>query len=90
MSQAKPGTKGGPKPAGSGRRAGTPNKTTAKLKELIDGALAELGGQKYLVWAAKAEPAAFLSLLGKTLPKDLNLNGLRDLEVNLVSRQAQN
>lgn len=83
-----------PRPQGlpktGGRKKGVQNIITRKLKDLIDGALEEAGGQKYLVWAARQEPAAFLALLGKTLPKDLHLKGDLQLEVNLVSRrQAQ-
>lgn len=72
-----------------GRQKGTPNKITTKLKDMIDGALDELGGITYLKWAARQEPAAFLALLGKTLPRDLKLGGDLSLEVNLVQRSRQ-
>lgn len=85
----KTGRKPGGKKTG-GRKKGTPNKLTAKLKEMIEGALMDAGGQEYLARMATKEPAAFLSLLGRTLPKDLNLGGGVSLEVNLVSgRQAK-
>lgn len=59
-----------------GRAKGTPNKTTAELKEAILAA-AELAGGKegligYLKQQADKNPAPFMSLLGKVLPMQLN------------------
>lgn len=55
-----------------GRQAGTPNKTTALLKDAILKAAEQAGGDNglvgYLQEQAKASPAAFMSLLGKVLP----------------------
>lgn len=55
-----------------GRQKGTPNKTTALLKDAILSA-AELAGDRegmvgYLKRQAGENPAAFMSLLGKVLP----------------------
>ena len=63
---SKPGERRG------GRRKGTPNKTTGALKDAILQA-AELAGDDegligYLKSHAKANPTAFLSLLGRVLP----------------------
>ena len=57
-----------------GRQKGTPNKTTAALKdailEAVEGALP--GGKVgYLKWLAKNNSSAFASLLGKVLPTTL-------------------
>jgi hypothetical protein len=60
-----------PPRAGKGRRAGSQNKITKALKEMILDALEEAGGQDYLVSMANAQPAAFLALLGKVLPTTL-------------------
>jgi hypothetical protein len=54
-----------------GRKKGTPNKTTAALKDAIlvaaEGAMR--GGKVgYLKWLAKNNSSAFASLLGKVLP----------------------
>lgn len=57
--------------AGLGRPKGVPNKTTAALKDMILGALDRQGGVDYLVRQAEANPAAFMSLLGKVLPTTL-------------------
>jgi hypothetical protein len=55
-----------------GRKAGTPNKITAALKEAIllaaDNAGGEGGMVGYLTRQASENPPAFLSLLGKVLP----------------------
>jgi hypothetical protein len=57
-----------------GRKKGTPNKTTAALKDAILTAAEEaLPGGKvgYLKWLAKNNSGAFASLLGKVLPTTL-------------------
>jgi hypothetical protein len=51
-----------------GRAAGTPNKMTGAVRELILAALDGVGGQAYLERVAEQNPAAFLTLLGKVLP----------------------
>lgn len=56
------------KTSGQGRPKGTPNKTTAALKEMILQALDAEGGVDYLRWASREQPASFLTLLGKVLP----------------------
>ncbi len=53
-------------------RAGRPNKVTKELKEMILGALDDAGGQEYLKRQAIENPGAFLTLIGKVLPKDIN------------------
>jgi hypothetical protein len=54
-----------------GRAKGTPNKVTRDLREMILGALDDAGGRKYLASQAKENPAAFMSLIGRCLPKDI-------------------
>lgn len=54
-----------------GRVAGTPNKLTKVLKDMILGALDDVGGQKYLMRQAKDNPVAFLALIGRVLPLTL-------------------
>ena len=51
-----------------GRKAGTPNKMTKALKDMILGALDDVGGQAYLAAQAEANPKAFLALVGRVLP----------------------
>ena len=62
-----------------GRQKGSTNKMTKALKEMILTALDEAhedGGIEYLKAQASANPTAFLTLIGKVLP--LQVNG--DLE----------
>lgn len=55
-----------------GRSRGTPNKTTGQLKDAILTAAEKAGGTSglvgYLQSQARANPVAFMSLLGKVLP----------------------
>lgn len=58
-----------------GRQKGTPNKSTALLKDAILLAAQEAGGEDgltgYLKVQARENPGPFLSLLGKVLPLQL-------------------
>lgn len=63
-----------PPNAGKGRKKGVPNKTTAAVKDMILQALANKGGVKYLETQADKNPTAFLTLVGKVLPLDVNAN----------------
>ena len=58
--------------AGRGRPKGTPNKTTAAIKEMVIAALDKAGGVNYLAARAKDTPAAFMTLVGKVLPLQLS------------------
>lgn len=60
-----------PPNAGKGRVKGVPNKVTKALKAMILGALDDAGGQQYLATQATANPAAFMTLVGKVLPLTL-------------------
>lgn len=55
-----------------GRKKGTPNKTTGQLKEMILLALDKKGGVGYLEEQADKNPVAFLGLVGKVLPLQVN------------------
>lgn len=63
-----------PPNAGNGRPKGAQNKVTKALKEMILGALDDAGGQEYLKRQAEENPTAFLSLIGKVLPSEINAN----------------
>ena len=58
-----------------GRKAGTPNKISASVKEAILKAFDEAGGQSYLAQVARENPAVFCQLLGKVLPMQVDLSG---------------
>jgi len=76
------------KPKTGGRQSGTPNKVTGTLKEMILEALDEKGGVAYLVAQAESSPAAFMTLLGKVLPTQIQgdpenpLMGMSDEAIN--------
>lgn len=60
--------------AGKGRPKGSANKATKALKDMILEALSKKGGVDYLVEQADENPTAFLTLVGKVLPLDVNNN----------------
>jgi hypothetical protein len=60
--------------AGPGRPKGVPNKNTTAVKDMILQALSNKGGVKYLEKQADENPTAFLTLVGKVLPLDVNAN----------------
>lgn len=62
-----------PPNAGKGRQKGVPNKITSDLRAMVLGALDDAGGRAYLAEQAMEQPAAFMALIGKCLPKDVNL-----------------
>jgi hypothetical protein len=74
--------------AGKGRPKGSPNKITADLKRAILEA-AEAAGEEggtvgYLTTQATANPAAFMTLLGKVLPT--TLAGDSDNPLSVITR----
>ena len=71
-----------------GSRKGKPNKTTAAIKDMIDQALREAGGVAYLLKQSKENPTAFMGLVGKILPKDINLSGHLEIE-NLSDEELE-
>lgn len=74
--------------AGKGRPKGVPNKTTAKVKDMILGALDQKGGIDYLVRQADENPTAFLTLVGKVLPLQVAHEGNIGQAVTVTFRRA--
>lgn len=66
-----------------GRSKGTPNKTTATLKDMILQALDQQGGADYLYRQADENPAAFMTLVGKVLP--MQIAGDPDNPVHVIT-----
>ena len=70
--------------SGQGRKKGTPNKDTAQIRDMIIGALSDVGGREYLARQAIENPGPFMTLIGKVLPTQLV--GDRDNPVQFVIR----
>src|SRR5215472_2050739 len=62
--------RGGARP-GSGRPKGVPNKDNQLIRDMVVGALHDVGGRAYLARQAEANPSTFLMLVGKVLPLQL-------------------
>lgn len=79
--------------AGKGRPPGTPNKTTALLKDAILQAATQAGGKEgmagYLTSQAKENPGPFMALLGKVLPMQVTGEGGGDLTIKVITGVAR-
>ncbi|WP_343735327.1 hypothetical protein [Acidovorax sp.] len=86
--QSKKSTGRGGKREGAGRPAGSLDKGNALIREMIVEALDQAGGVEYLVRQANAKPAAFLALIGKVMPvqieADVNANVNGSISVQFV------
>lgn len=77
-----------------GRKKGTPNKSTALLKDAILMAAQRAGGgddegiTNYLYEQADANPVAFMSLLGKVLPMQIANDGEDAFRIETVVRRV--
>ena len=76
MSEPKKTAARKPPNAGKGRKKGTPNRTTALLKDAILRAAEEAGGKEgltgYLKEQATKNSGPFMALLGKVLPMQVS------------------
>jgi hypothetical protein len=73
-----------PPAAGKGRPKGARNKLSRDVKEMILGALSAAGGQKYLEQQAKANPVAFMTLVGKVLPLQVAGSESAPIQLNVI------
>jgi len=76
--------KGSPKTGG--RQKGTTNVDIYALRGMIVNALDKAGGEDYLLQQARANPVAFMSLIGRVLPKDVNVGGQGDNPIKTIHR----
>lgn len=60
-------------PPGPGRPKGSRNKAPLEIQKLIHEALDRAGGADYLLRQSEENPVAFMGLLSKVIPKDVNL-----------------
>lgn len=78
-----------PPNAGKGRVKGTPNKTTALLKDAILKAAANAGGRggliSYLETQAVMNPGPFMALLGKVLPMQITGDAANPIGVTFTT-----
>ena len=66
---------------GPGRPKGMKNRVATNLKTAVEEAFDRLGGVAWLVELAKEDPAAFCSLLGRLIPKQIEQSGSIDVNV---------
>jgi hypothetical protein len=59
---------------GPGRPAGSPNKITGDMRAMILQAFEKAGGADWLARQANENPVAFMGLLGKLLPSQVNMD----------------
>lgn len=83
----------GKAPKKPGRPKGVPNKTTQQLKDMIMESLERLGGVKYLVQQGKDNPRAYLGLLSKVMPYQVNIrqpgsHPLTSIQLGMTPEQA--
>jgi hypothetical protein len=72
-------------PRSPGRPKGTPNKTTAAVKDMIIKALDKAGGHEYLLRQSEANPGPFMALVGKVLPLQLTGDAGAPIVLQLTS-----
>ena len=72
-----------PPNAGKGRKRGSLNKTTRTLKEALLASFNTLGGEKWLIRLAESDPKAYVGLLGRIIPSEIN-GQVRAISENLV------
>ena len=69
-----------------GRQKGSPNKITKQLKDMILEALDGVGGVDYLKQTAIEHPSAFLTLVGKVLPLQVQGEDGGDIKISVIKR----
>jgi len=68
-------TKRKPPAAGKGRPKGAVNKLTKTIREAVEISFAQIGGADWLVKMADDQPVAYMTLLGKVLPQQVEHTG---------------
>ena len=71
-----------------GRQKGTPNKFTASVRDAVEAAFNAAGGAEYLARQADENPVAFMSLLGKVLPREITAEVKADVAVSTINASA--
>lgn len=61
----------------AGRPKGSTNHQAAAIKDMIRMALDKVGGLDYFVKQAEENPTAFMTLIGKTIPSDVQMTVIK-------------
>ena len=67
-----------------GRVAGTPNRLTGAVKDMVMAALTKTGGVDYLIKQAADNPTAFMTLIGKLVPLEHTGEGGGPIQIQEV------
>lgn len=70
--------RGTPKPPGSGRTKGTPNRVTQAAKEVLSATFEGIGGVDAMVEWARKEPTAFYRLWARLIPLESRVETVND------------
>lgn len=70
-----------------GKPKGAVSKVPAEIKDMIRGALEDVGGRSYLMRQAELNPMAFMGLIGKIIPKDVNNTISGELSITKIKRE---
>ncbi len=82
--------KGKPSVNPSGKTKGAKSKLTKTLKEAIELSFQEVGGVEYLTRIALAEPATYLALVGKIIPKEVVIDlSAKYADMTLEEKEAE-
>lgn len=76
-----------PPNAGKGRPKGSRNRASTELGAMVDKALHEAGGWRYLVQQARDNPTAFLALVARRLPKEIRAEITAEMTVKQETRR---
>ncbi len=64
-----------PPAAGKGRPKGAVNKLTKTIREAVEASFVQVGGAEYLARMADEQPVAYMTLLGKIIPQQMEMTG---------------
>lgn len=70
-----------------GRKKGTPNKISRDIREAVLQSFATVGGAAYLAEQARANPTAYLSLVGKVLPLQVTGEDGGAVQISMIERR---
>jgi hypothetical protein len=74
-----------PKPNLKGRPKGAKTKVTQDIKEMIRLSIDDVGGRAYFARQAEENPVAYMGLVGKILPKEIDARVTGDVILQITS-----